>query len=60
MFSGYGKLYYKDGSFYFGHFENGEKNGFGKMVFSEKDDRDSFEGIRLALADKPLNHPSAI
>ncbi len=42
--AGFGKLYYKDGSFYVGEFENGEKNGFGKMVFSVTDDRDSFEG----------------
>ncbi len=45
--AGFGKLYYKDGSFYVGEFENGEKNGFGKMVFSVTDDRDSFEGKKM-------------
>ena len=41
---GLGRHYWKDGSYYIGQFENGEKNGFGKMVYSKNDDRESFEG----------------
>ena len=44
MLQGLGRLYYKDRSFYIGQFDEGLKNGFGKMIYSDKDDRLSFEG----------------
>ena len=45
---GKGTLTYKNGDIYLGEFENGEKNGFGLLIFAEDDEDEAqltFRGI---------------